>query len=620
MPEQVPGRRVFWPLARDAPPAGPPVLWEPREEFRLLGGSEDRPVTSGELARCWHHMAATDRRRQGCTPLGPQDRQVVALAAAQMVRDVGFRSAGCIHMDEWVHHRLSARSQFSTPAAPAQINAALREALQTSPGLLGELQWLFEVADRSHVGSLSFRDVAEVCRCSFWRFQSYGQVPTGDPERVACDLFEAMDLDSARERVAYPEFVAYCLGQRKHTVTLHLYDLSDGLARALSPWLLGQQVEGLWHTGVVVHGREYYFGGDIYQDKPGETRFGLPTKRISFGFTLRSNAELATFLICRLRPQFTRDVYDVLHHNCNHFADAVSMHLVGRHVPDEVLRLGECAVGAPAILRPLLNRWLDSVEARARGGGAKGGKQAPHPARGTKPLERQPHSSVVAPILWKGQVVSIFQVGTAEGTSMLGQVVGAAGEGDSLQQQALNLPSRVWVRYYEPPGQGRRGSVRTELVERTRISAAPVCSTGVAAYHDALDALEATRAAECKDGVSRADWRWSQHQSCGGGGAPQPQPQHAPPQFGAWEEANARLAAAEQAWRPRRPRRSMPAERPPVFQSMGAVPYMPHAATSRPESADLSESGGVAVDLGCSIADRVPRLLSASRQRHLGGA
>lgn len=42
------------------------------------------------------------------------------------------------------------------------------------------------------------------------------------------------------------------------TVTLHVYDLSQGMARQLSPAFLGRQIDGIWHTGIEVYGREYY--------------------------------------------------------------------------------------------------------------------------------------------------------------------------------------------------------------------------------------------------------------------------------------------------------------------------------------------------------------------------
>ena len=38
-------------------------------------------------------------------------------------------------------------------------------------------------------------------------------------------------------------------------VTLHLYDLSQGMARAMSAQLLGKQLDGIWHTGIVCFGQ-----------------------------------------------------------------------------------------------------------------------------------------------------------------------------------------------------------------------------------------------------------------------------------------------------------------------------------------------------------------------------
>ena len=44
-------------------------------------------------------------------------------------------------------------------------------------------------------------------------------------------------------------------------VVVRLYDLSHGTARQLAPALLGMDIEGIWHTGVFVFGREYFYGG-----------------------------------------------------------------------------------------------------------------------------------------------------------------------------------------------------------------------------------------------------------------------------------------------------------------------------------------------------------------------
>ncbi|KPJ03664.1 PPPDE peptidase domain-containing protein 2 [Papilio xuthus] len=52
-------------------------------------------------------------------------------------------------------------------------------------------------------------------------------------------------------------------------VELYVYDLTHGLAALLSPSILGRQVAGVWHTAVVVFGREYFYGsGGITQCAP----------------------------------------------------------------------------------------------------------------------------------------------------------------------------------------------------------------------------------------------------------------------------------------------------------------------------------------------------------------
>lgn len=46
----------------------------------------------------------------------------------------------------------------------------------------------------------------------------------------------------------------------KKAVYLRVYDLSDGAARTWSPVLLGKRIEGIWHTGILLSGMEYFYG------------------------------------------------------------------------------------------------------------------------------------------------------------------------------------------------------------------------------------------------------------------------------------------------------------------------------------------------------------------------
>lgn len=38
-------------------------------------------------------------------------------------------------------------------------------------------------------------------------------------------------------------------------VQLHVYDLTGGMAKGMSKQFLGIEIEGVWHTGVVVFGK-----------------------------------------------------------------------------------------------------------------------------------------------------------------------------------------------------------------------------------------------------------------------------------------------------------------------------------------------------------------------------
>ena len=46
-------------------------------------------------------------------------------------------------------------------------------------------------------------------------------------------------------------------------VTLYVYDITMGMAKNLSMMMIGQQVDAVYHTSIVVFGKEYYYGAGI---------------------------------------------------------------------------------------------------------------------------------------------------------------------------------------------------------------------------------------------------------------------------------------------------------------------------------------------------------------------
>lgn len=94
-------------------------------------------------------------------------------------------------------------------------------------------------------------------------------------------------------------------------VTLNVYDLSQGLAKSMSKGIVGIQIDGIWHTGIVVYGKvlkvlqkEFYFGGGVCVDPPARTPYGTPVQNIPLGSTEIPEAIFMDYLR-ELSPKFS---------------------------------------------------------------------------------------------------------------------------------------------------------------------------------------------------------------------------------------------------------------------------------------------------------------------------
>jgi desumoylating isopeptidase 1 len=85
--------------------------------------------------------------------------------------------------------------------------------------------------------------------------------------------------------------------------------------------LLGKHIEGIWHTSLIVYGKEYYFGKGICYNLVGNTPFGKPTRVVDLGETRKSEERFYEGLDQLLR-QFNIESYHVINNNCNHFSEA----------------------------------------------------------------------------------------------------------------------------------------------------------------------------------------------------------------------------------------------------------------------------------------------------------
>merc|ERR1719242_2718908 len=113
----------------------------------------------------------------------------------------------------------------------------LDKAMESNRRVLQDLQRMFEAADSTQSGVLSFGEVVTLHSKRLWQAQTNGDSvarrisgsdmgPSASPEQLALNVLRAMDLNGD-ERIGYAEFMAYSLGRRKHEVLLYVYDLSQ---------------------------------------------------------------------------------------------------------------------------------------------------------------------------------------------------------------------------------------------------------------------------------------------------------------------------------------------------------------------------------------------------------
>ncbi|KXH38258.1 PUL domain-containing protein [Colletotrichum salicis] len=144
-------------------------------------------------------------------------------------------------------------------------------------------------------------------------------------------------------------------------VHLLTYDLSRGLARQMSQGMLGFHLDAIYHTSIQLNGREYVYDGGIVDITPGTSHLGQPMERIFLGKTELPMEVIEEFLDS-LRPIFTAEAYDLWKHNCNNFSDSFSQFLLGKGIPEHIVKMPDAVLSSPMgrMLMPQLNQVINS--------------------------------------------------------------------------------------------------------------------------------------------------------------------------------------------------------------------------------------------------------------------
>lgn len=153
------------------------------------------------------------------------------------------------------------------------------------------------------------------------------------------------------------------MAEEGHKVSLNVYDLSNGLARQLSTSFLGKPIEAIWHTGVVVYGKEYFYGGGIQSTAAGATQYGRPVRVVDLGVTHLPREVFEDYLR-DIAPRYTAETYRLMTHNCNNFTNEAAQFLVGAGIPEYILSLPNEVMSSP--MGPLIMPMIQNLEASLR--------------------------------------------------------------------------------------------------------------------------------------------------------------------------------------------------------------------------------------------------------------
>lgn len=313
-----------------------------RSHFADIDLDNNRQVSEEELIK--FITRRTKQRNSGQVPA--ELEHLLEATARRCYRQAAVRPQG-IRVEDWVHFGLLLTSAPSH-LAHHLLNQRLRRELMHSPNLLRKVLHAFEEADARGAGILRPKDLEDTL------------VDGGK-------LVEEICFENHRQ-VTYFDFASFFLGYRRTEVVLNWYDVSQGLAQWVPAAVLGgHRFEGVWHTGVVAFDREYWYGGKVLSSHPGKAPFPPgPVRTTTLGWTLRTREELEDFLRFELAPRYTRDKYDILRRNCNHFSDEVAAFLIqGGHIPDEARSQPEAVMNSQWFLgaQSYMNRWLGGFEA-----------------------------------------------------------------------------------------------------------------------------------------------------------------------------------------------------------------------------------------------------------------
>jgi Ca2+-binding EF-hand superfamily protein len=342
----------------------------------------DGLLEAHELANVWKEAAT---KKVG--KLSAEDESLIDSSSKSFFVKMDADRGGKVTYEEFVTYMLG---QGEVSGAIKGMRDKLNEHLAKDPAKIQALIKQFHAWDKNGDGYVTPDELDAHLKEIITLSSSDGNVTPSEANlieearKIKSEIFEAADADSDG-RVDLWEVMAHATGRRKTPVEILLYDISGGFASKYGALLLGQRIEAV-HSGVLVFGSEYWYGGKVFRsDPPCSKAFGQPLRKpwnielptseyrpdlqvVRVGYTFVTHQEFAVWLTENVISRYTGiQQYDLLTHSCNHFSNECVTFLTGAGLPDKIFDLQKKAL-TPTVrmLRPYINKYL--------GGFADGGK------------------------------------------------------------------------------------------------------------------------------------------------------------------------------------------------------------------------------------------------------
>ncbi|KAL1306646.1 hypothetical protein AAFC00_005321 [Neodothiora populina] len=144
------------------------------------------------------------------------------------------------------------------------------------------------------------------------------------------------------------------IAAQKTEIIIHVYDLLPPGRLSSLLWTFGGS---LLHSGVVIKGKEYAYGGHdrkgvsgVYWTRPKlEPPGGTFKCEILHGFTFQTEQEINQ-IICETSSKFQGTSYNLLSNNCNHFTSYLVEQLTSKPAPTWINRAASIGLAMPCVV------------------------------------------------------------------------------------------------------------------------------------------------------------------------------------------------------------------------------------------------------------------------------